>query len=332
MTLSISPQQFEPDWHPLFHGAIMDDIADSVVAKNVARMTVYTTTTSKPVDTGTSESCVAKMDFWYRIHHDATVHKDSGPLRGILLGSTQPFSIEKAVIEHGPYKGRFAFFIDPVPLPNNIFPFLKLPVELRMMIYEYVLHHPKIIYIRNGSRAASCPVEHGIKGVNLSLLAVSKQIRAETAPLFFSANQFVFYSTTTAVEFLRLVGQDNVRWLRRMAIWFYWYVTTGTEMMQRLVNTDLIVLYIFFGGHESDKIVRSMSPWITAQGDRNIACSRLRKILSVRRSTGESNMSKWEDLEEQSIVEEAWDDVLFELLRIRYFEDLSDGGEPDEGA
>jgi hypothetical protein len=78
--------------------------------------------------------------------------------------------------------------------PEPCFPFLELPAELRLMVYEELLVVGKVFYkptayeIRNGSRFDGYD---RFRIPELQLLRVCKQIHAEAEPVYLAKNLFV---------------------------------------------------------------------------------------------------------------------------------------------
>jgi len=72
---------------------------------------------------------------------------------------------------------------------------LRLPAELRISIYEYALQEPEL-YLQNWISTGRAPVEKAIldrkRGAKPCITRVNKQVRAETLPIFYSINTFVF--------------------------------------------------------------------------------------------------------------------------------------------
>lgn len=72
---------------------------------------------------------------------------------------------------------------------------LRLPGELRISIYEYALQEPEL-YLENWISTSRAPVGKALldrkRGAQPGITRVSKQVRAETLPVFYSINTFVF--------------------------------------------------------------------------------------------------------------------------------------------
>ncbi|CZR66633.1 uncharacterized protein PAC_16534 [Phialocephala subalpina] len=97
-------------------------------------------------------------------------------------------------------------------VPQNkeqFFLFLKLPSELRNLIYELVVvEYNGYIWITSLSR------KKGSKKNVRSILEVNKQIRQEIIPLFYSLNTFVvgngrFGSTRVDNEYLGIISLES---------------------------------------------------------------------------------------------------------------------------
>ncbi|KAI9816298.1 MAG: hypothetical protein M1827_001900 [Pycnora praestabilis] len=66
---------------------------------------------------------------------------------------------------------------------NPAFPFLKLPPEIRNMIYQYVVApERKIVLAKIGSKT------RGMEGTNVAILQVNRQIKSEAASILYEKN------------------------------------------------------------------------------------------------------------------------------------------------
>ncbi|KAE9969515.1 hypothetical protein EG327_010623 [Venturia inaequalis] len=106
--------------------------------------------------------------------------------------------------------------------PHTTSPFLTLPAEIRVLIYEFVLPYSMGIHSRDD---AQLHIWNNLTKENLSLLAVNKLIRNETcAELYAGTNKNVFNVTVTAFDFKIKVthwheGKLRIRDLSSMQIY-----------------------------------------------------------------------------------------------------------------
>ncbi|KAL8926739.1 MAG: hypothetical protein Q9208_002813 [Pyrenodesmia sp. 3 TL-2023] len=113
----------------------------------------------------------------------------------------------------------------PPPEPSGPFPFMKLPPELRIMVYKY--HFADYTYRMGGCSCHSkkeCEEGHTsrhltyryTRGVPPHLLAVSKAMYHEVMPLFFSGRLFSFEKIEDLGAFLAQVGPYNRQHITRI--------------------------------------------------------------------------------------------------------------------
>lgn len=118
-----------------------------------------------------------------------------------------------------------SFNIDPVP-----FPFMRLPAEIRAMIFRYVLQYStywaRLSVNKDGSLYRN-RVSMGIPRPNitfppmasiLTLLLVSKQVSLEALPIFYFYNYFKFDSMRILATFLKRMGRTRREHLAHVAI------------------------------------------------------------------------------------------------------------------
>ena len=80
--------------------------------------------------------------------------------------------------------------------------FLELPAELRNTIYDLVLTNGDTLEIRHRH---VFEINHGSVR---ALTQVSKQVRAECLPLYYTSNSFLLLSMDDCVAWLNIVGRD----------------------------------------------------------------------------------------------------------------------------
>ncbi|KAF2165986.1 hypothetical protein M409DRAFT_23713 [Zasmidium cellare ATCC 36951] len=84
--------------------------------------------------------------------------------------------------------------------------FLPLPQELRDIIYEYA-------FTDHVDLRGTVPHNH-----NMGLLSTSKQIRAESLPLYFSFSTFTVSTGADCVQFLKQIPQNCHRFVKNVQI------------------------------------------------------------------------------------------------------------------
>lgn len=133
-----------------------------------------------------------------------------------------------------------AFNIDPVP-----FPFMRLPAELRDLVYRYVLEFSTsdapLIVGKNGMLAMSREPESHYGAFSfpparhlLALLSVSKQVNSEALPVFYFYNHFRFIMGSNLrllAQFLRCIGHIRREHLGHISISYTLDSTQNTGAM-----------------------------------------------------------------------------------------------------
>ncbi|KAL8999993.1 MAG: hypothetical protein Q9169_001238 [Polycauliona sp. 2 TL-2023] len=121
-----------------------------------------------------------------------------------------------------------------VPASEGPFPFMRLPTELRVMVYKYhflqtIEHSSAYCHTDvDGDCRAKGPILHrsiGNKGVNLgNLWITSKTIYMEAMPLYFSTHEFHFSSINTLARFLTTIPYHHRQHITKLA---FHYNKTG---------------------------------------------------------------------------------------------------------
>lgn len=113
--------------------------------------------------------------------------------------------------------------------PKEPFPFMRLPPELRNMVYKELLVQPGMICIQfrgcppgeSVQRADGRGSDHCIDVKALrQLLWTSKTIYQEAAPFYFGSNHFRFQCLGTLTKCLQRLRPDSRRLLRRITVSF----------------------------------------------------------------------------------------------------------------
>jgi len=96
------------------------------------------------------------------------------------------------------------------PKQQSTSPLLKLPAELRDAIYTLALVDDEPIYISLPEPARPLSLREP------ALLAVNRQIRNETLPIYYGTNIFEPRSSVTTENFLRLLGSGRIALLKSL--------------------------------------------------------------------------------------------------------------------
>ncbi|KAB8266019.1 hypothetical protein BDV32DRAFT_143754 [Aspergillus pseudonomiae] len=103
---------------------------------------------------------------------------------------------------------------------TGTFPFLRLPFELRYMIYKFVLCFGNIKVGKHLSSSFVHPdrqgfwLQHNPKNNLLTLLAVSRQVYDEARRVLYSLNSFIFEVADQIPVFLIGIGRENAAFLQ----------------------------------------------------------------------------------------------------------------------
>lgn len=127
----------------------------------------------------------------------------SMPLRKLTLRIWPfPFAEEKALVGN-----------EPRP-----FPFLRLPAELPLMVYEYFLCFQQVEMLEVKTAYWGPPrhiPNNGVPSPNpLAIMLVNRQIYREARHMFYSQNAFYFTYLSTLSLFLMRIGFDSAQCLR----------------------------------------------------------------------------------------------------------------------
>ncbi|KEQ95100.1 hypothetical protein AUEXF2481DRAFT_234920 [Aureobasidium subglaciale EXF-2481] len=127
--------------------------------------------------------------------------------------------MEPVLMTSGPYAGRHVLVLQPEPDEHEVFPFLRLPAEIRNMIYSLVLERPGhklYIYGKNSGVINTLWLrDDGAPRVqqhySSSLMRVNKQINVESIPYLFSRHTFDFSDSTMMQKFLEHIGPERIQ-------------------------------------------------------------------------------------------------------------------------
>ncbi|KAF4548980.1 Hypothetical protein D9617_24g016940 [Elsinoe fawcettii] len=163
--------------------------------------------------TGTSKSPLCENAFKFQLSNSPTksdfTHTHH---KSLLIKSTNNFTVEQVAIEFGSYKGRTALILDPKPAGGVVLPFMKLPTEVRYMIYhELLVVEGSLTFI--GSRYRDNGVRRYSRNgddIYTGILEASKDIRKEALEVALGENKFHFSSSTHSARFLKSIGSGTM--------------------------------------------------------------------------------------------------------------------------
>ncbi|KAK5124261.1 hypothetical protein LTR85_001964 [Meristemomyces frigidus] len=146
-------------------------------------------------------------------------------------------------------KGRLPQHITPRPSdPTSIGQegslLLKLPAELRTIIYEYVLAPPINLKLKQKNTAAGLLVPQQ-KTKQPGMPRTCRQLRAESPHIFYGQNTFVFYidrlsALADAKAWVEAVGDDNIGCMQSIVLHAFELDTTPPSM-------DLVLRSVRYG-------------------------------------------------------------------------------------
>ncbi|KAI4169669.1 MAG: hypothetical protein LQ346_008945 [Caloplaca aetnensis] len=159
------------------------------------------------------------------LHQQWDQHWKSFAVSADILAKTfddlQASMAEEAKAPDVEVKGTFV----PPPEPAGPFPFMKLPAELRIMVYKYHFNdHTYRMGQCSCHNKKECAERHTgrhltyrhTRGVRPDLLRVSKAMYHEVMPLFFSNRLFSFEKIEDLGGFLAQIGPYNRQYITRI--------------------------------------------------------------------------------------------------------------------
>ncbi|KAH9824604.1 hypothetical protein Tdes44962_MAKER04285 [Teratosphaeria destructans] len=187
-------------------------------------------------------------------------------VQDVSVRHKEAFLIRPLTITTGPLQGRHILLLEPVAPPAKYFRFMGLPVELRRMVYDYVLienrdvtmstvkpiYHPRRPVVEGfelrhkGSRTMKWDqATRKWIGQPLSaftLLGVCKQIYFEALTTAYGDHMFKFSSIRDAGVFLDTIGQAARGRLRNLHFTDYEQSSLKAATFTRLLATDCMSL------------------------------------------------------------------------------------------
>ncbi|KAI9697038.1 MAG: hypothetical protein M1836_004999 [Candelina mexicana] len=115
-----------------------------------------------------------------------------------------------------------------------IFPFQKLPPELRNRIYRYVFVSDENIGARDLDRKAFLRAAQSF--LNLNFLLSCRQIHQEAAHIFYAENGFEFVNANTILQFLQRMGKHNRKLLTKLRYNHGAIVETLTPLIKLILD------------------------------------------------------------------------------------------------
>ncbi|PNS17554.1 D-arabinose 1-dehydrogenase [Sphaceloma murrayae] len=209
----------------------------------------------------------------------------AGQYGAVIVGSRAPFTINQTLIQYGPLAGRLAFVVDPIPDPEDIFPLMRLPVELRYMIFRHLLKSPFVINLigwLSGQRGFL--LASGANTIDSSILSVSKQIYKEGVSILYSMNTFVFEDNRSIVRFLEHIGTLSTTFLRKIAVG-KWYIKHGKPLLSALAKLPALQQFILWHPHPSElkNIAKACKGWFDHHSTTEREVDRLIALIRIGR-------------------------------------------------
>ncbi|KAI9693585.1 MAG: hypothetical protein M1820_009151 [Bogoriella megaspora] len=177
----------------------------------------------------------------------------------LMLLSSRPFAASQVMIPDGEYKGLHAIIIRPC----NAFPLMKLPAEIRNMIYQAFLGDE---LLKKGVFRMKTPFPGW-----LSISELDKQTRLEVLPILYGARQFQFPTERIAVGFIKRI-QQSIHYLRDIQV-TYSGTSTSTLFEKLIPCVNLRNLEIIFTGGPEGSFERVVGyflyrakPWLECFG------------------------------------------------------------------
>ncbi|PSK46219.1 hypothetical protein B9Z65_5187 [Elsinoe australis] len=229
------------------------------------------------IEHAVSKSVIAEAGFSYRFDGESATSKPSQDnnvnVQSIFLASKDPFTVEKVTIRNGPFKGRFALVLDPSPAKKNIFPFAKLPTEIRDMIYRILLVPEGYSgYYWSGVREYGSKSGHhyGSNAVDVTtnsvILALNKAIRQEAMMVFFRENVFRFDKCLHVEKFFNLYGPSS-GFIRHIKVAHHKFDRSFVKFAKILVRAShLQSLELSIDSTDWRGLAYNMRPWFNEQG------------------------------------------------------------------
>ncbi|KAJ9299756.1 hypothetical protein DTO271G3_2640 [Paecilomyces variotii] len=114
-----------------------------------------------------------------------------------------------------------------IPKWTGVFDFLRLPYDIRYIIYKYVLFFGDITLEQRKPAETVQPTKHDGKDIwlqynpcwnSLSLLAVNRQLYDEGRKVFYALNSFFFVKIKGVPIFLSAIGRENAGLLQSVQL------------------------------------------------------------------------------------------------------------------
>ncbi|KAF4548982.1 Hypothetical protein D9617_24g016960 [Elsinoe fawcettii] len=264
----------------------------SYVKRTVAKLTIGAADSAGEVETKLIKNKLCKGKISWHIRndgHSTPLPNSEGQYGAVFFGSNTPFKIEKVVMSPwSEYGGQTFFRVQPLPDPNKAFPLLRLPTELRLMVYKEALVCKNMIHVADDKPGFRWIRRTGKESG--SLLMVNRQIYVEAMPVFYSGNQLCFDNTRTAVKFINNLGV-YAHSLRRVGISWIWFIGSGVDMMDLLATIPMKEICLLEPAHlDVRKVARSVKGWFRHRASSENEVDALLSLIRIGRCWACLNM------------------------------------------
>lgn len=134
------------------------------------------------------------------------------------------------------------------------------------MIFSCVVKYWREAFQIHGRREKISRVSDGFPLYDTSILRVNKQCHEEAGGLVYSINKFIFPNTTTACQFLDIIGENNRRSMRYLGICDQWYRSSGKTLIKHITQMPHFRRLGIFSRIHIYPIASSMFIWFRELG------------------------------------------------------------------
>ncbi|KAL9609674.1 MAG: hypothetical protein Q9167_005583 [Letrouitia subvulpina] len=137
-------------------------------------------------------------------------------------------------------------------VPKEPFPLMRLPAEIRRMVYKEILVMPGEVGIPMPKPFRDYKTQPYVRKFFLT----SKAVYAEAMPIYFGLNTFYFHKMSYMEDFLKHTAVDHRRCIRRVSFKFYGTAPArALKLLRECVSLEYLhvkagVLYTLGGKHE----------------------------------------------------------------------------------
>ncbi|RAL05364.1 uncharacterized protein BO80DRAFT_135796 [Aspergillus ibericus CBS 121593] len=111
--------------------------------------------------------------------------------------------------------------INPTLQQQRPFPFLSLPPELRIQIYDLLLSRTTPNTIPSTPLSPKSPT-HTHTQIHPAILLTNKQIHTESLPILYTHNHFTASTPDHLSHFITQIGPHNIQLLRSLSLFIPW--------------------------------------------------------------------------------------------------------------